>query len=198
MGMKEDADAIRAGVGLEAIAELLAEFPPSEQTGKREPEQIIWNALFVRKKPPTDPKKLRAKLAAGLKAQQRTLAERCLRYDEIRTQGLEAISDYDLTIQGFPGDTATERAVKALRCALWLADSHVTYSRSLIESLEEKLASLDAELESTKKAAKVSKAATEIPTGYEIVDVMLPAHQAFIVRKWAEAAQAKINSKRKK
>lgn len=31
-----------------------------------------------------------------------------------------------------------------------------------------------------------------IPAGYELVDVILPAHQAFIARKWAEAARSRL------
>ena len=32
-----------------------------------------------------------------------------------------------------------------------------------------------------------------VPPGFVLIDVILPAHQALIARKWADQAQAKIN-----
>ncbi len=47
----------------------------------------------------------------------------------------------------------------------------------------------------------VSRAVTRIweqhiPLGYERVQVLLPTHQAFIVKKWAAEAQEKMESKK--
>lgn len=42
------------------------------------------------------------------------------------------------------------------------------------------------------RLTKAQRDALAVPKGYEQVDVVVTAHQAFQIRKWAEAAQAKI------
>jgi hypothetical protein len=42
--------------------------------------------------------------------------------------------------------------------------------------------------------ARREPATVEVPTGFVLVDVVLPAHRAFIARKWAAEAKAKIKA----
>lgn len=42
------------------------------------------------------------------------------------------------------------------------------------------------------RLTKAQRDALAVPKGYELVDVVVTAHQAFQIRKWAEAAQVKI------
>lgn len=53
---------------------------------------------------------------------------------------------------------------------------------------------LPAALRSLEPPANRSAATPFIPEGYALVDVVLPSHKAFIVKKWAKEAEAKLKS----
>jgi len=55
---------------------------------------------------------------------------------------------------------------------------------------------LPAVLASLEPPARRSPATLDIPSGYDFVDVVLPAQKAFVARKWAKEAQAKIEAEK--
>ncbi len=76
----------------------------------------------------------------------------------------------------------------------YLKSAHISAGLSKIEGIRQELKRLDGEADQE----QVNKLADQVPDGFEMVDVVLPARQAFIVKKWAEAAQARIKTKGKK
>jgi hypothetical protein len=55
---------------------------------------------------------------------------------------------------------------------------------------------LPAVLASLEPPARRSPATLDVPPGYALVDVVLPSQKAFIARKWAKEAQAKIEAEK--
>lgn len=192
--MSDDAAKIRKEADQAELARRLAQWPASADTGYRSPGSITWEGCLVGRKPPASPVKLAERLQKELEAEIAHLERDCAIYDEYRTTGLSRVSDYDLAMAGWPQMNVTERAWKALECALWLKHAHTTYHRSMIVSIKVKLAELEYAI-----AAKASpvKPPKDIPPGYEFVDVWLTPQQAFTARKWAEAAKKKIEQERK-
>lgn len=76
-----------------------------------------------------------------------------------------------------------------------LADYIKDKRHNIKDSDRDRLASspLPAALASLRPPARRSKATIDIPPGYALVDVVLPAQKAFIVRKWAEEALVAID-----
>jgi hypothetical protein len=161
---------IRQQADQAAIGRLLAEAPCGRDIGPREPGSVTTPQSLLEKLP-RDLSKRRAQLERELISYRHALRRDIRRYEQIRLGGLASLSAYDLVI-AFSGD-----ALAACRCSLELKDAHISYNRSMIEALEAALAVLEGERDKQRFAAA------------ERVKVALPVQKAFIVRKWADAAQ---------
>jgi hypothetical protein len=157
----------------EAIAALLATYPPGQEIPARAPGQIT-EASAQLDRLPGDARKRRIKLLERIKQVKACLAGEIERYDNFLRRGLDAVSASDLSIC-YSGD-----AFKACKGTITLLHNHVSYSVSILCLLEAELTRLD------------GATASAIPVGFVAVDVVLPAHQAFIVRKWAKAAEQRM------
>ncbi|MDR8093116.1 hypothetical protein KPB05_37300 [Burkholderia gladioli] len=155
-----------------AIAALLAAYPIGADVEPRPPGSVSYADTLIGKLP-RDSKKRRAKLEAELASCRKALHADIKHYDELRRNGLRAISDSDLMI-AYSGD-----ALHACRCSLELKAAHISFNRSMVDAL---LHALDAdEAERTKPARTKSVR----------VKVKLSPHKAFVVKKWAAAINAK-------
>lgn len=188
----EEVSKVRLEANQSVIFERLAKWPPASETGFRAEGSITWEHAFIGKKPPTEPEQLLKRLRKFLVQYRAALVDDCAQYDLIRTEGLAQISDADIMFAEWPGLSVTDQAWKAIKQALELKSAHATYQRSMVQSLENKIAELEQLAPSPRRRKPRVPKAKDIPPGYEYVDVCLPAHQAFIVRKWAEAAKEKL------
>ncbi len=86
---------------------------------------------------------------------------------------------------GIISDVTRGRGNPSLNSMEQIADALET---PLPELLETDLDDKSIELLTERKRVK-------LPQGYERISAILPAHQAFMVKKWAEAAKIKIDNK---
>jgi hypothetical protein len=176
--MTDYAKVMREQADQDAIRALLASYPRGSKIGPREPGTISMPEAFL-KKLPRDPKKRLTKIADELASHRKELARDIRQYERLRTQGLAAVSDFDLLM--------SHDAVSSCRGALELKSAHISYNRSMIEFL----ATLLAETE----AGTVSAA---IPPGCVLVSVALPAYQAYVAKQWMQKAEASKSTGRQK
>ena len=181
---------VRALADQDAIAKYLANIVPASEIGPRK-NGFDFRVGFSRI--PTKPKPYRAWLEKRLEGEQAQLERDRAIYEEQRLGGLEALTDIDLL---YAAGNATEAAKSAMETIFYLKGAHISAGLSKLEGIRNELQRLDAE-SAQERANKQSQDDEVVPVGYEMVDVVLPARQAFIVKKWAEAAQAKIKAKGK-
>jgi len=179
------ADQLRSEADPERIAKLLAAIPPAEQINPSAGQSVNIRDTH---KIPKQPEKAHEWLIERLKTEQENLTRDQEIYEMYRIKGLDMVSDSDLIYA--IGANATEAGIQALENCFFLKTNHISNRLGTIASLRKELSRLDNKL----KTAKDVKTA---PKGYEVVDVVLPSHQAFIVRKWAEAAKSRIASGKK-
>lgn len=117
----------RAAFTADDLAQLAADWPPSEQIAPRgasfDPAPYVFDKL------PKDEDRRIAALQDRLASTETELREDRKRYDDIRTRGAAAMSDYDIGI-------AHSTAADAVRCALMLKDAHVSFQLSCALALE--------------------------------------------------------------
>ena len=202
-----EAQQIRQQADRAAIDRLMAAAPHARDVGPHAPG-VISSPERVLEKLPRDPSKRRKEVEAQLASYRTTLARSIRHYEKIRTTGLDSVDDYDLVI-AYGGD-----AWNACRMNLSLVSAHISYDRSMIQALKGALALLEADAnkhrvtvherirvalppqkafivqkwaEAAKTPFKIRKerAAAQFAPGVLTIDTRLPAHQAFIVGKWA-------------
>ncbi|MDN7880088.1 hypothetical protein [Burkholderia aenigmatica] len=193
---------VREQADSNAIVELLAAYPAGVDIGPRPPGSVSYADTVIGKLP-RDGKKRRVRLEAELASCRASLRADVKRYDDLRRNGLRAISDSDLMI-AYSGD-----ALHACRCSLELKAAHISFHRSMVEALLRALEVDEADRAksarakpvkvkvtlSLQKAFVVKKWAAAINAKCTVIDAgdpqlvqvaaALPAHQAFVVRKWA-------------
>jgi len=89
---------------------------------------------------PKDPALVVEELQRRIEDQRGEVVKERQRYDDIRTRGHAALSNYDIGI-------AHDDAADAVRCALMLKDAHVSYAVSGLLKLRERLEEATATLE---------------------------------------------------
>lgn len=133
---------------------------------------------------PSKPKTYRAWLGKRLDSEVDYLHAERKKYEEYRLKGIDMLNDASLASK--IGDP-TEAAISVLEQSFYLLGSHISASLSRIEGLQRELQIVDTDTDTDLR----------IPPGYEFVDAYLPARQAFIVKKWGDAAKAKIKADRR-
>ena len=124
------AQELRAAVDSQAVLALVAAFPKPEQVGCRHHFEPAWIIGKL-------PKELNARLfqLQSRRAEQVTfLAMDTVRYDELRTGGLAALSDFDCTISS-GNDPFT-----GLHMAFSLKVAHISYANSALAALDQAIA----------------------------------------------------------
>lgn len=175
------AEDVRAQADADEVSKYLANIVPASEIGAR---KNGFDFLAGHSRIPTEPKKYRAWLDKRLVSELAELERDKAIYEEARIGGLAVLTDGDVL---YETGTATERAKSALETIFYLKSAHISAGHSSIQGIRKELDKLNAEQHQP-----------DIPPGFELVDVVLPARQAFIVKKWAEAAEAKIKIARKK
>ncbi|EPL60384.1 hypothetical protein B382_21255 [Stutzerimonas stutzeri B1SMN1] len=172
----------------DAIAKYLANIVPALEIG---PRKNGFDFRVGYERVPTKPKAYKAWLEKRLASELAELERDRAEYEEHRLGGLDALTDIDLL---YAAGNATEAAKTAMETIFYLKSAHISAGLSKIEGIRQELKRLDGEADQE----QVNNLADQVPDGFEMVDVVLPARQAFIVKKWAEAAQARIKTKGKK
>lgn len=131
---------------------------------------------------PSKPKTYKAWLEKRLDSEVERLAAEQKKYEEYRLNGVDMLDDASLASK--IGDP-TEAAISVLEQEFYLLGAHISASLSQIEGLQRELKIVEADADLI------------IPPGYELVDAYLPARQAFIVKKWGDAAKVKIKGDRR-
>lgn len=170
-----------------AIAKYLANIVPASEIG---PRKNGFDFRIGYERVPTKPKLYRAWLEKRLASELVDLERDRAEYEEHRLGGLEALTNLDLL---YAAGNATEAAKAAMETIFYLKSAHISAGLSKIEGIRQELKRLDGEAHQE----RVNELAEQVPHGFEMVDVVLPARQAFIVKKWAEAAQTRIKAKGK-
>lgn len=180
------AEDVRAQADADEVSKYLANIVPASEIGAR---KNGFDFLAGYSRIPSEPKKYRAWLEKRLASELIELERDKARYEETRLGGLDALTDGDLL---YETGTATERAKSAFETIFYLKSAHISARHSSIQGIR-------MELEKLKDGQQqAQQGEVDVPPGFELVDVVLPARQAFIVKKWAEAAEAKIKAARKK
>lgn len=117
---------LRSATDPELVAALIRRYPPPDGIGRRQHFDPSW-AL---EKLPREPGVRLAALEARIAEQQAKNAADASRYDDIRARGLDAMSDYDITI------SSGGRPLDALHSALTFKTNHITYGNSMMAALE--------------------------------------------------------------
>ena len=164
------ANEIRASADHVAIRQLLDSFPWGSQVGPRPAGSISGSSAGIDSLPKDASKRLR-KLIDSEISYRKSLAASIARHDDVKSRGVDAISDGDLTI-AFCGSGP----VVACRCTMELLRAHISYYLSVLEILAQEISTLD----------------KSIPPGYQCVEVLLPAMQAYEVKLWAKAAEPRL------
>lgn len=124
---EQEVAARRAAFTADDLAQLAAVWPPSEKIAPRgagfEPAHYVFDRL------PKDEARRIAVLQDRLASAEAELRADRERYDDIRTRGAAALSDYDIGI-------ASTSAAEAVRCALMLKTAHVSFQLSCALALE--------------------------------------------------------------
>lgn len=140
MQMNTDASAVRINTNPSQLRRELARWPRAAQIGEREQ----FDATRYLRDLPSDAAK-RIAAAEKLKADHLAAAEDDRqRYEAIRTQGLDALSNYDLVI-AFGCD-----GLAALRFSLSAKHAHVTYHNSIASAAEAEAIRLRADMRASR------------------------------------------------
>lgn len=107
-----------------------------------------------------------------------------LRFLDERRMTKKELSEKSGVSISFLSDLTTGKANPSLQVMESIANALGKPLPMLLESTDLDRASLDALAE--------GKAQHSLPPGYERVAAILPEHQAFLVRKWDEAARKKL------
>lgn len=182
-----NAEEVKAKADHAVIAQYLANILPADQIGPRPEGSIDFRTGRI----PTKPKAYRAWLVKHLDSHTHALERDRGIYEDHRTGGLDMLTD--VAVLHASGD-ATQAARSALETIFYLKSAHISANLCCLIDIRRELERVDGE----KLQENASSNVPAVPNGYEFVDVLLPAHQAFIVKKWAETAQARLNSKGKK
>lgn len=144
---------VRLAVSPEAIAAVVEAFP-EEDADRPFPVEVepATREYFLKDFSITKRggEQARTRVASLLQAAHETLATDVARYNEVRTRGVDALSNYDLGI-AYSGD-----AVIGVRQTLRLKQGHILYQRKRIGVLRELEASLDSEAASDQTLAASS------------------------------------------
>ena len=175
MTFNEKASQVRNEADQKAIAQLLAQYPWGKDVGPRPPGTVPDSSADLEGLT-SDPIKRKSKLEKRVQTYREMLARSVAKHDELKRRGLDEVGNSDLMVcySGNP--------LSACRYTMELHEAHISYYLSILEILDRELSKLDA----------------SIPPGFVLVDAVLPAHQAFQVRKWAESAKIRLNQARAK
>lgn len=173
MTFNEKASQVRSEADKKAIAELLEQYPWGKDVGPR-PVGSVPDSSAGLEKLPSDTAKRESKLEARIQTYRAMLARSIGKHDDLKRRGLDEVGDSDLMVcySGNP--------LSACRHTMDLHEAHISYYLSILEILDGELSKLD----------------VSVPPGFVLVDVILPAHQAFQVKKWAETAKTRLSQAR--
>jgi hypothetical protein len=134
------AQELRDTVDQQAVAAVTAHFPDHTLIGGRQ----FFDPAWTLEKLPQDLDTRLLKLQDRFAQQHADQALNFSRYDDLRTRGIAALNDYDITIasQGQP--------VAALYQGLRLKTNHITYSNSALAALEAAILEITAAIELTR------------------------------------------------
>jgi hypothetical protein len=136
----QTAQEIRQLVPSALVDSLLMRFPD----GREIPKRAVFDPVHAISSIPQDLDKRLARLA-GLREQAALELERDLaRYADFRTNGLSALSDYDILIAA-QGD-----ALYALRTALQLKVAHISWDLSCLDTIDTEITNAAEALESAR------------------------------------------------
>ena len=160
MTFNEKASQVRNEADQKAIAQLLAQYPWGKDVEPRPPGTVPDSSADLEGLT-SDPIKRKSKLEKRVQTYREMLARSVAKHDELKRRGLDEVGNSDLMVcySGNP--------LSACRHTLELHEAHISYYLSILEILERELSKLD----------------VSIPPGFVLVDAVLPAHQAFQVRK---------------
>lgn len=119
---RKTAQEIREAADRIAIESVIAAFPAADEIPPRE----VFSPEVAMDKLAADPKRRAEQLAERLESWSMQLREDVQRYEDVRTRGVHAVSDYDLTI------AYGEDATAAVRDTLKLKVAHISYARSAL------------------------------------------------------------------
>ena len=175
MTFNEKASQVRNEADQKAIAQLLAQYPWGKDVGPRPPGTVPDSSADLEGLT-SEPIKRKSKLEKRVQTYRVMLARSIAKHDELKRRGLDEVGDSDLMVcySGNP--------LSACRHTMELHEAHISYYLSILEILDRELSKLD----------------VSIPPGFVLVDAVLPAHQAFQVRKWAESTKIRLNQARAK
>jgi N12 class adenine-specific DNA methylase len=127
--MQQRAQQARESVTLEQQAEIVAQFPDPDEIGPRdnwqnENEAYLWGQIKG--------KVTEAKVQKALNKFREELPKDVDRYEELRSSGVDALSDFDVG----------NNPLRALQMALQLKHNHISYSKAAIAQGEKYLADL--------------------------------------------------------
>jgi hypothetical protein len=135
--MMSTAQELRAAVDPQAVMALIAAFPEPDRVGCRKQFDPAW----IIGKPKQD---LNARLVA-LEARRaptvEQLASDMQRYADLRSRGLDALSDFDCTI------SSNNDPFAGLHMAFSLKVAHISYSNSALAALDQAIAETLAAME---------------------------------------------------
>jgi len=137
--LADEAAEIRRDADPAEVQAIIEESRPVAAIGIRE-RLDLFHRILERERLPKDPGRRMVRLKHLIEQERANLAKREGRYRELRQFGLEALSDYDLTIP-YSGD-----GLAALRFALKTVDAHISFSLSMLLVLDTCLASAHREL----------------------------------------------------
>lgn len=175
MTFNEKASQVRNEADKEAIAQLLAQYSWGKDVGPR-PAGTVPDSSADLDSLTSEPIKRKLKLETRIQTYRVTLARSIAKHDDLKRRGLDEVGDYDLMV------CYSGSLLNACRHTMELHEAHISYDLSILEILDRELSKLD----------------VSIPPGFVLVDAVLPAHQAFQVRKWAESAKTRLNQARAK
>jgi hypothetical protein len=168
------AQQVRDSADRSAIQLMLDSFPWGADVEPRPAGSLTDRSVGIDQLP-KDPGKRLAKLLASERYYRESLVASIEKHDLLKRNGVDAMSDVDL-VMAFSG------SLNACRNTMELHEAHISYYLSALEILEQHISAMD----------------DSVPPGYQCVDVILPAFQAYEVRLWAAAAQPKVAEARLK
>lgn len=166
---------VRLKADRDAIAELLAQYPWGRDVEPRAPGSIPSHCAGIDSLS-ADPAKRKAKLQRQVQIHQNSLFRSIEKHDSLKRRGLDNVGDADLMVC-YSGD-----ALKACKFTIELHEAHISYDLSILEKLDGELAKLD----------------DSIPPGFVLINAVLPAYQAYQIRKWGKSAQTRVEQARAK
>ena len=175
MTFEEEAQRVRNESDQVAIAQLLAQYPWGCDVGPRKTGTVTDSSADIDRLP-KDPKKRKAKLEQKVKSYQIMLERSIAKHDSLKRRGLEDVSNYDLMV------CYSANPLRACKFTMDLHEAHISYDRSILEILHRELSELE----------------ESVPPGFVLVEAVLPAYQAYQVKKWAEQARKRLHHARTK